>query len=304
MSDRLSGIAAFVQAAQAGSFALAAQRMGLSRSAVGKSIARLEEQLGVRLFHRSTRKQSLTDAGEVFYERCAPALAELEAAEAALDEGRRTPSGRLRVSVPVLFGRRCVAPILLDAARRHPQLELEVSFSDRFVDLVDEGVDLAIRGGPLADSAGLMSRKLGTQLKVVCAAPSYLAERGRPETLADLVHHECLAYGPAFRARSWQFRDAQGNTQEAPISSRIRFDDMEALADAAAAGAGLAWLPGWLVADRIRSGALVRVLEGESDTGCDVHAVWPRTRHLPSKVRVIIHELSARVPRLLAVMPG
>ncbi|UQA56897.1 LysR family transcriptional regulator [Polyangium aurulentum] len=304
MSDRLSGIVAFVQAAEAGSFVLAAQRMGLTRSAVGKSIARLEEQLGVRLFHRSTRKQSLTDDGQVFYERCSHALAELEAAQAALDAGRRAPSGRLRVSVPVLFGRRCVAPLLLDLARRHPRLELEVSFSDRYVDLVEEGVDLAIRGGTLADSAGLMSRRLGTQVKVVCAAPSYLAERGLPRTLADLARHECLAYSVTSRVRAWQFLDAEGRSQEAPISSRIHFDDMEALADAAAAGAGIAWLPGWLVADRIRSGALVRVLEGESDVGCDVHAVWPRTSHLPSKVRVVIHELAARVPRLLAATPG
>lgn len=299
MSDHLSGVFTFVRAAEAGSFALAGQRMGLSRSAVGKSIARLEEQLGVRLFHRTTRSQSLTDDGQVFYERCARALAELKAAEAALDSGRRAPSGRLRVSVPVLFGRRCVAPILVNVAQRHPQLELEVTFSDRRTDLVEEGFDLAVRGGNLGDSAGLMSRRLGTQVTLVCAAPSYLAERGRPRSLADLVHHEGLAQGRESGIVPWRFLDAEGRTQEAPFASRIRFDDMEAIVDAAVAGAGLAWLPCWMITDRIRSGALVRVLEEVPGWCCDIYAVWPQTRHLPSKVRVVIDELIARVPGLL-----
>lgn len=300
MNDRLSGVFTFVQAAEAGSFAAAAQRMGVTRSAVGKSIARLEEQLGVRLFHRTTRSQSLTDDGQVFYERCSRALAELEAASAALDAGRRAPSGRLRVSVPVLFGRSCVAPILLDVARRYPRLSLEVLFSDRCVDLVEKGVDLAVRGGPLADRAGLTSRRLGTQVMVVCAAPAYLAERGRPRSLADLEHHQCLAYG----GRPWRFLDAEGRKQEVEIASRIRFDDMEAIAGAAAAGAGLAWLPSWLVADRIRSGALARVLDDVPGLGCEIYAVWPQTRHLPSKVRVVVDALVARAPALLAVTPG
>ncbi|EYF06140.1 LysR family transcriptional regulator [Chondromyces apiculatus] len=300
MHDRLSGVVTFVQAAEAGSFALAAQRMGLSRSAVGKSIARLEEQLGVRLFHRTTRSQSLTDDGQGFYERCARALAELEAAEAALDSGRRAPSGKLRVSVPALFGRRCVAPILLDLARHHPQLELEVSLTDRVIDLVEDGIDLAVRVGPLASSAGLMSRRLGTQVMVVCAAPSYLAERGTPTTLADLDLHQNIAYGRDSGIVQWRFADAGGRERTTAIKSRIRFDDLEVIADATLAGAGIAWLPCWLVADRLREGTLVRVLAREKGLGCDIHAVWPQTRHLTSKVRTAIDALAARVPALLA----
>src|SRR5882724_11319726 len=151
MRERLSGIAAFVQAVEAGSFAQAAERMQMTRSAVGKSIARLEERLGVRLFHRTTRRQSLTHDGQAYYERCVRVLAELEA-------GRREPSGRLRVSAPVIFGRRCVSPVLLSLARKYPGLAVDVSFSDRVVDLIEEGFDLAVRIGTLPDSGSLAAR--------------------------------------------------------------------------------------------------------------------------------------------------
>ena len=159
MRDRLNGVLAFVQAADAGSFALAARHMSLSRSAVGKSIARLEQQLGTRLFHRTTRNQTLTEDGQIFYERCVRALAEIEAAEATLESGRRAPRGTLRVSVPVLFGRYCVAPVLLEITRRYPLLQLDLSFTDRVVDLVEENFDLAVRVAPLASSSGLISRR-------------------------------------------------------------------------------------------------------------------------------------------------
>ncbi|WP_050436168.1 LysR family transcriptional regulator [Chondromyces crocatus] len=299
MSDRLRGVVSFVQAAEAGSFALAAQRMGQSRSAVGKAVIRLEEQLGVRLFHRTTRALRLTDDGQAFYERCSRALAELEAAEALLERGRKEPAGRLRVSVPVLFGRRCVAPILVEVAQEYPQIALEVSFTDRCVDLVEEGVELAIRGGPLADSAGLMSRRLGKQVMVVCGSPEYLADRGTPDVLDELALHEGLVYGREGRVVPWRLLDAEGHARELTLPSRIRFDDLEAIAAAAVAGAGLAWLPCWLVADALRAGTLVPVLEGERAFGYDIHAVWPLTQHLPSRVRVAIDALVARVPERL-----
>ena len=149
--DRLGGIEVFVQAAEAGSFALAADRLNLTRSAVGKSIARLEARLGARLFHRTTRQQSLTDAGQAYYDRCVRALAELHDAEAELDSGRRSPQGRLRVSAPLVFGRHCVAPVLRELALQYPQLQIDISFNDRVVDLIEEGYDLGIRIGPLPD---------------------------------------------------------------------------------------------------------------------------------------------------------
>ncbi|XXF77243.1 LysR family transcriptional regulator [Myxococcaceae bacterium GXIMD 01537] len=300
MSDRLSGIAVFVQVAEAGSFALAAKRLGLTRSAVGKGIARLEQRLGVRLFHRTTRSQSLTHDGQAFYERCARVLAELEAAEAELEHGRKAPSGRLRVTAPVMFGRLCVAPVLLELARRHPRLELELSLSDRMVDLVEEGVDLAVRLGPLADRAGLVSRRLGVQRMVVCGAPAYVAKRGRPKKLADLERHDGVVYAKPGSTVPWRFLDDSGGTREASIRSRFRFDDLEAIASAAVAGAGLAWLPHWLVARRLRDGELVQVVEAERGFLHEVHAVWPQTRHLPTKVRFAVDALVASIPALLA----
>ncbi|NMO19649.1 LysR family transcriptional regulator [Pyxidicoccus fallax] len=300
MMNRLSGVLSFVQAADAGSFALAAERMGLSRSAVGKSIARLEERLGTRLFVRTTRNQSLTDDGQAFYERCVRALSELEAAEAVLDSGRRAPTGRLRVSAPVMIGRCCAAPVLWELARQHPGLELEIAFSDRVVDLIEDGYDLAVRVAPLTDHAGLTARRLGVQEMVVCASPEYLARHGRPETLADVEHHEVVAYGRNGVGKPWRFPDGQGGEKVVPIRSRLLFDDVETVADATTEGAGLGWLPSWLVAERIRDGRLVVVLEQERRYSNEVFAVWPQNKHLPSKVRAAIDALVARIPERLA----
>ncbi|NVJ20722.1 MULTISPECIES: LysR family transcriptional regulator [Myxococcus] len=298
--DRLSGVHTFVQAAEAGGFALAAERLGQSRSAVGKSIARLEERLGTRLFQRTTRRQSLTEDGQVFYERCVRALAELEAAEAALDSGRRAPTGRLRVAASVLFGRHCAAPLLWELTRQHPGLELELCFSDRVVDLIEEGFDLAIRAAPLAAHAGLTARKLGVQMMSVCASPRYVARRGRPRTLADLAKHEAINYGRAGVSNSWRFPDGQGGERLIAVQGRLRFDDLETIADAAVQGAGLAWLPSWLIAERVHKGELVTLLENEGHHGNELFAVWPQNKHLPSKVRAAIDILVARIPERLS----
>jgi DNA-binding transcriptional LysR family regulator len=300
MSDRLNGVTAFVEAAEAGSFALAAERLHLTRSAVGKTIAKLEQRLGVRLFQRTTRSQRLTEDGQAFYERCVRALAELEAAEAALDSGRREPAGRLRVSVPVLFGRRCVAPILLELARRHPRLVLDLSFSDRPVDLVEDGFDLAVRNGALPDSAGIVARRLiSSQQMTVCAAPAYLEARGAPRTIEEIAEHDAVGCGHGARMRSWSFADADGHVIEAPIRSRIVLDDQEAVADAAAAGLGLAWLPSWLITDRVRRGELIRVLTEVPGFVFETHALWPQAPHLPSRVRVAIDALIERLPQVM-----
>jgi DNA-binding transcriptional LysR family regulator len=300
MTDRLSGVLAFVQAVEAGSFALAAQRMGLSRSAIGKSIARLEERLGTRLFQRTTRRQSLTDDGQAFYERCVRALAELEAAEAAVDSGRRAPTGRLRVTMPILFGRYCAAPLLWDLAREHPGLEVEISFSDRVVDLIEEGYDLAVRVAPLADQAGLTARRLGVQAMVVCASPAYLAKHGRPRTLEDLEQHEAVLYGRNGVSKPWQFPDGQGGMRQVSVPSRLRLDDLETIADAAVQGAGLAWLPCWLIGERLTQKQLTLVLQDVPRYANEIFAVWPQNKHLPSKVRTAIDVLVERIPGRLS----
>ncbi|MEJ6007050.1 LysR family transcriptional regulator [Paucibacter sp. AS339] len=299
MNDRLTGISAFVEAVEAGSFALAAERMQLTRSAVGKSIARLEQRLGVRLFQRTTRSQSLTDDGQAYYERCVRALAELDAGHAALDSGKSEPVGRLRVTAPVLFGRHCVAPLLLQLTQQFPQLNVEMSFNDRNVDLVEEGFDLAVRIGPPADSATLVARRLATQNMAICAAPAYLQAHGKPDKLSELTRHAGIAYGRNGQASPWRVRDEHGQLCTPQPQIRLILDDIQAVADAAVAGAGLAWLPCWLMAKHARAGELQPLLDSADVLPSEIHAVWPQSRYLPSKTRVAIDALVAGIPRMM-----
>ncbi|MDB6128003.1 MAG: bacterial regulatory helix-turn-helix, lysR family protein [Verrucomicrobia bacterium] len=299
MSERLSGIWAFVQVVEAGNFAAAAERLRVTRSAIAKSIARLEKRLGTRLFHRTTRSQALTEDGQAYYERCIRALAELDAGEAALEAGRREPSGRLRVTAPVLFGRHCVAPVLLELARRHPALEIEMSFTDRVVDVVEERFDLAVRIGPLQDSTTLSVRRLGEMRMAVCASSDYVARRGTPRRVEDLAGHDAIVY----RDLPWPLRDHDNRIVEARLKSRFHFDDLEAIADAAVAGAGLAWLPCWLTSARVRAGELQLVMDSSRTLAGEIHAVWPQSRYLPSRTRVAIDALVALIPASMA-QPG
>ena len=296
MSDRFSGIGAFVEAVDAGSFALAAQRLRLTRSAVGKSIARLEQRLGVRLFQRTTRSQSLTDDGQAYYERCVRALAELSAGAQALENGRNEPAGRLRVAVPVLFGRHCVAPVLLELGRRHPRLAIEISFSDQLIDLVDEGYDLAVRIGRLPDSGTLVARRIASQRMVICAAPSYLAEHGKPLDAAELSEHAGIVYGRSGRIVPWRVHDGAGQVFKPQVDIRLVFDDLQAITDAAVAGAGLAWLPCWLMAKHQQAGELEPVMDSDSMPAVEIYAVWPQSSYLPVKTRMAIDALVAEIP--------
>ncbi len=298
MSERLNNIDMFVHAVEAGSFAQAAARLRVTRSAVAKGIARLEQRLGVRLFHRTTRSQSLTEEGHAYYERCVRALAELDAAEAVFDTRRSAPSGRLRVSAPVLFGRRCVAPLLLELADQHRGLAIEMSFSDRVVDLVEESFDLAVRIGTLPDSASLTVRRLGEQRMGICAAPSYLARRGVPESSEEVESHDCVVYGSSDRQATWRIRD-RGEVRHARPSARIYFDDLQAIADAAVAGAGLAWLPCWLMSPYLQSGELALVMDSDRVLATSIYAVWPKNRHLPAKTRFAIDTLAAGIPAMM-----
>lgn len=274
MTDTLKDIPVFVASVEAGSFAQAAVRLHLSRSAVGKSIARLEERLGVRLFHRTTRSQRLTDNGALFYERCLRALEEIRGAESQLETGKHQVSGRLRVAVPVLFGRQCIAPLLIELAQEHPGLELEMSFSDRVVDLVEEGFDMAVRNGALADSSVLVARRLGEHRMVLCAAPDYLLKNGQPQTVDDLRQHTAINYTRAGRVLPWQLMDYDGTSRTFIPRSSLNMDDLQAICDAALAGHGLAWLPCWMVIKEIQQGDLVPLLKQAPDVRFDVHAVW------------------------------
>ncbi|EWS55805.1 MULTISPECIES: LysR family transcriptional regulator [unclassified Methylibium] len=301
--ERLKGIATFVQAVEAGSFALAAARLRQTRSAVGKSIARLEQRLGTRLFNRTTRRQSLTENGQAFFERCKRALAEIEAAEAALDASGRDLIGRLRVSAPLLLGREMVAPLLSRLVALHPRLELEVALSDRVVDLLEEGFDLGVRLGTLRDSATLAARRLGSFDFVICAAPAYLGRRGVPVSADDFRHHTAIVYASSGPEAPWLAADADGREQELLVQRRLRFDDVQAIADAALAGAGLARLPRWLAAPHVAVGNLKFIGDGRHAHAVAVHAVWPQTRHLPMKTRAAIDLLASEIPGMLSDGP-
>ena len=301
MTDTLKDIPVFVAAVEAGSFAQAAIRLHLSRSAVGKSIARLEERLGVRLFQRTTRSQSLTDNGALFYEHCLRALEEIRGAESLLETGKQQVSGRLRVAMPVLFGRQCVAPLLIALAQEHPGLELEMSFSDRVVDLVEEGFDMAVRNGTLQNSSVLVARRLGEHRMVLCAAPDYLLKKGTPQSVDDLLHHAAINYLQAGRVLSWQLMDSEGASHTFTPRSSLNMDDLQAICDAALAGHGIAWLPCWMVSKEIHQGKLVPLLKQAPDVRFDVHAVWQQTPHLPLRVRIAVDALASRLPSVMSL---
>ncbi|WP_287496660.1 LysR family transcriptional regulator [Pandoraea sp. CB10b_02] len=298
--DRLSGISAFVAAADAGSFSGAAQRLHLTRSAVAKRVGRLETRLGVRLFHRTTRSQHLTDEGQSFYQRCTKVLAELSEAESELSAGSQTPMGMLRVTMPVQVGRQCIAPVLLALARAHPQLRLEMAFSDRRVDLIEEGYDLAVRSGRLDDTPGLKARPLGEQTMMLCAAPAYLAEHGTPHTSADLGAHERLMYGRNGNFYEWPALAMPRDTRRAP---RFVLDDLVTLREAAEQALGIACLPHWLVVQSLDRGRLVQLLPHHYAPATPLHLVWPDTRHPSPKLRAAIDALMSAASTLLAAPP-
>jgi len=298
--DRLESMAVFVKAVDLGSFAAAAVALDLSGPMVGKHIRSLEERLGVRLINRTTRRQSLTDFGRAYYERCRIVLAEAKAADALAADQFSEPRGRLRVTMPAHFGRHCVTPVLLKLARHYPMLELDLSLSDRFADLAEDGFDLAIRTGDLDDKAGVIARRVARQGMVVCAAPSYLGIHGEPRRIEDLADHHAIVYRRLGQiVQPWLFPSEGQSVQEIMPSGRLRLDDLDAIADAAIEGMGLAWLPWWLVRERIRGGALVALLPDQPRHLYDCHALWLRTPHLPLKVRLAVDALAAALPKLM-----
>jgi DNA-binding transcriptional LysR family regulator len=297
--DRLMSMAVFVKAVDLGSFAAAAATLDLSGPMVGKHVRFLEERLGVRLINRTTRRQSVTDFGRAYYERCRVVLAEAEAADSLAADQLSEPCGKLRVAMPVHFGRRCVTPILLELAQEYPTLELDLSFSDRIADLAEDGYDLAIRTGDLEDKAGVTARRIARQCMVVCASPSYLDMHGQPRQIEDLSKHHAVVYRRSGRVRPWLFpRDDQPPLEVTPIN-RLRLDDLDAIADAATSGMGLAWLPSWLVRERIQAGALVALLPDQPGFLYDGYALWLQTPHLPRKVRLAVDALAAALPKLM-----
>lgn len=294
MLDRLTGLEVFGKVTATGSFSAAGRALGLSQTMVTKHIAALEMRLGVKLFHRTTRKLSLTEAGRRYLEASERILTDMEAADAAVAADRFEPRGVLRLNAPVGFGVRQIAPLLSEFARRHPMVSVELGLNDRYVDLADEGWDLAIRIGMLSDSS-LIARRLAPCSTIVCAAPSYLAARGTPKTVASLAEHNCLGYTLSRLAGAGLWTFGAKADVAVKVSGSLRSNNGDALRAAAIAGQGLLYHPTFFVADDLRAGTLVAVtLDYPTIELGGVYAVYLPDRNPAAKVRAFIDFLAER----------
>src|SRR6516162_3421573 len=294
MLDRLTGLEVFAKVASSGSLSAAARAMGLSQTMVTKHIAALETRLGVKLFHRTTRRLSITEAGRNYLEASERILADMEAADAAVAAERVEPRGLLRVNVPVVFGTRQIAPLLFEFAERYPKVTTELGLNDRLVDLAEEGWDLAIRIGRLRDSS-MVARRLAPNRLVVCAAPSYLKRHGIPRTVADLASHNCLGYTLAQQASAAEWLFGADGEIRVQVNGNLRANNGDALRAATQAGLGLACQPTFIIADDLRAGTLVALpLDQPEMQTSAVHAVYLPDRRPPAKVRAFIDFLAAR----------
>jgi DNA-binding transcriptional LysR family regulator len=289
--DRLATMRTFVRVIELGSFAAAADQAGVARSVVTRQVAALERHLGTKLLTRSTRRLALTAAGTAYLEKCRVILNLVEAAETGAAEHRATPRGPIRASLPLVFGLRRLAPLLLDFAERHPEIELDMDYTDRRIDLVEEGVDLSVRITARLEPTDVVRRLGGATLQAV-ASPDYLARHGAPRHPRELAAHECLVYTTDARRTAWAFA-VDGRVEPFPVRGRIHANNGEVLAAAAARGLGIALQPDFVVAafaDR-----LVPVLVEFPSPALGIYAVLPSNRYVPHRVRVLIDFLQERL---------
>ena len=292
MGGHLEAVEIFVKVVATGSFSEAARVLGVSKSLVSRQVKALEDRLGARLINRTTRKIALTEAGEAFAARCAEALAGLEAAEAAVGQLQGEVRGTLRLSVPMSFGVRYLAPIIPAFLARHRGLHAEVSYADRRVDLIEEGYDLAVRVGELEDST-LIARRLASTRRHAVASPDYLAARGTPDHPTALRGHDCLLYRYQASGAAWRFR-GPGGELSVRVEGPLLANNGDAIRAAAVSGLGVALLPDFLVCDDLRAGRLVSILSDWSEWRSAVWAIYPHHRHLAAKVRLFVDFLAAR----------
>lgn len=290
MADSIQEMAIFARVVSAGSLSAAARELGLSPALVSRRLAALESRLGARLINRTTRSLHLTDDGATYYEACARVLADIEEADATVSAGRVEPRGTLRVALPASFGHQHIAPLIPRFAERYPQIQLALSLSDRTVNLIEEGFDLAVRIAHLEDSS-LTARKLAPNRRVVCASPGYLARHGTPRTPDELARHNCLTTTDF--AMNWDYKGPDGKPGSVRVTGRYSCDNWEVLREWALAGLGIALKSTWDVHRLLVDGSLVEVCTGytfHSDVA--IYAVYPSRRFLPAKTRVFIEFLA------------
>lgn len=281
--DSLTGLLAFVTTVEAGGFAAASRKLGISASAVGKAVARLEARSGVSLLQRTTRSIAMTGEGELLYERSSQILRDIHEAENLISNTRATPSGRLKISLPTVMGRLILVPALPQFLEQYPEIELDLWIDDRKVDVVGEGYDVVVRLGELDDS-GLVARKVGPHRFITCASPSYIEKYGTPETPSDLVEHRCVRYRfpSTGLIEQWMFK---GKAKPPALGTGLVFNDGEALAVAAEAGFGIVQAPSYLVTEQVASGALVPLLENVAANRGHIWIIWPPERTNVPRVR-------------------
>lgn len=293
MIDHASAMAAFVRVVEAKGFSAAAPLLGLTPSAVSKLVTRLEARLGVRLLQRTTRALSLTADGEAFYAAARRIVAEIEALESEMAGQRGTPHGLLRITTSLAFSTHQLAPMIGEFLQRYPEIQLELMPTDRVVDMIDEGVDIAIRIGKLADSS-FMARKIGDDVRLVCAAPAYLAAHSAPKRPEDLVRHNCIVSRDRAYLNRWHFR-IDGQVREIEVGGRVSVSEGEAQLRLALQGLGIVRLTRLTVAGAIKRGELVALLgEYSAEEPVPIHAVYPHRKHLASKVTAFVEFILER----------
>ncbi len=291
--DRLANMDAFVRVAETKSFSEAARRLRSSKSLVSRQVAALEAELGVRLFHRTTRSLSLTEEGRGYHAQVARILTEIEEANLSVSKLQAAPRGRLRVSAPMSFGILHIGPAIHDFLARYKEVELDLSLNDRFVDVVDEGFDLAIRVGRLSDSS-LVTRKLGQYRMMLCASPTYLKQRDALRDPDDLKQHQCLCYSTNSLVPEWQFVSKDGKPWSVQINGPLHANNGDVLRAAALQGLGIVYLPSFIVGPDVQASTLATLLPEFVPTDTAIHAVYPSSRHLSPKVRAFIDFLAER----------
>jgi len=293
MPDSFHEMATFVKVVGAGSLSGAARDLGLSPAMVSRTLASLEARLGVRLLHRTTRRIHLTDEGAAYHDACVRILGEVDEADAAASAGRGLPQGTLKVALPASFGHRQIAPLVPRFAELYPKVRLALHLSDRAVNLVEEGYDLAVRIAELEDSS-LAARKLAPNRRVICASPAYLERHGTPRMPEDLTRHNCLVanWEQGFTA-TWDYKDPQGRPGEVRVAGYYACDNWEVLREWAVAGLGIALKSTWDVYDHLEDGSLVALCPGYTfDTDVAIYAVYPHRRYLAAKTRAFIDFLA------------
>jgi DNA-binding transcriptional LysR family regulator len=291
--DKLESMRAFTQVVEAGGFAAAARRMGLSRSAVNKLVMNLEEHLQTQLLHRTTRRVSPTDAGRAYYDRCLAILADLEEAELALTQLQSEPRGNLRINAPMTFGILHLAPLVVEFMAQYPELHVELVLNDRRIDPIEEGFDITVRIAEQPPTSGLIAHPLAPCPLVLCAAPTYLQRRGTPEHPEDLKEHDCLHYGHRAQDNSWNL------VGDAPysvgISGPLCCNNGEVLREAALAGLGIVMLPEFIVEKDLQAEGLRPVLVDYPPPPINIYALYPVNRHLSVKVTRLVEFLAEKI---------